>query len=87
MKFLKTQKRRSQNIKCLDVLCIIFSFDIPAPPTFLYFGQIVPHTPFCVEADFSHEEVVKLLSGKVLYVFWRSNGEGGRRRDLLMEGK
>lgn len=32
---------------------------------------------FCVEADSSHEEVVKLLSGKVLDVFWRSNGEGG----------
>lgn len=41
----------------------------------------------CLGGDSSHEEVVKLLSGEVLDVFWRSNGTGGRRRDPLLEGK
>lgn len=49
----------------------------PAPPSFLCFGQILLLKLFCVDGDSSHEEVVKLLSGKVLDVFWRSNGEGG----------
>lgn len=76
LNFLKAQKKAH---KIFGVSMFYANSPISKYQRLLPFFVLVKFSSklFCEEGDSSHEEVVKLLSGKVLDVVWRSNGEGG----------